>query len=299
MNATKLILFMILMLAVGVIILPNTVSLFHGQHIWYNISGNGNNVPCKKCHADVYEEMRSVIGPHTGESGYVFDCQLCHRATGFTGIQYATVNESSYTSAYPGVQAHAASVVACMNCHGAYGTKYVLGHITYYGSINPTQTCSECHGKTWYFGNPVGSGGTDYVQAGGFGLTTLPGDTGSMAAHIVFVKQAINSTKMAGANEACIACHTYTPVNITWRHAEYLNFTVSWNMTTWNETNYATHYYAYNYSAGGNYTVYVRGNATGFGAVKLVNESGTYYFYVGANGTQSSLPSGYYPGYPW
>ncbi len=295
MNTSKALLITIILLSLGLVVMPSTVSLFHGQHIWYNISGNGNNVPCKKCHYDVYMEMRTHVGPHTGESGYVFDCQLCHRATGFNGLQYATVNKSSYTSAYPGVQAHAASVVRCMACHGAYGTSYVLGHITYYGSISSTQTCSQCHGTTWYFGNPVGTGGTDYVQAGGFGLTTLPGDTGSMAAHWKFVHDAINETLMPGANEACVACHTETPVNITWHHAEVLKLMAKFNFTIWNITQ-ATHYQTTDYNANGTYTVYVLGNATGYGVVKLTN--GSYYY---ANKTLTNAPpsSKIYPGYPW
>ncbi len=296
MNYLRVLLISVMLLSVGVIVLPSTVSLFHGQHIWYNISGNGNNIPCRKCHADVYEEMRTTIGPHTGETGYVFDCQLCHRATGFNGIQYATVNQSTYTSAYPGVQAHAASVVECMACHGAYGTPYVLKHVTYYGSISPTQTCSQCHGTPWFFGTPVGAGGTDYVQAGGFGLTSLPGDTGSMAAHLMFVKQAIASSTMPGANEACVACHTETPVNITWHHAEYLRFSAKYNWSVWKSTNYSTHYLAFNYSAGGNYTVYVLGNATGFGVVKLTNGS---YFYANGTLTTTAPSSKVYPGYLW
>ncbi len=56
--------------------------------------------------------MRLHVGPHTGESGYVFQCQLCHR-TYFNGYSYATVNNSKITSVYPGVQAHAATTVRC------------------------------------------------------------------------------------------------------------------------------------------------------------------------------------------
>ena len=293
MNISKFILLTIILLAIGLVVMPSTVSLFHGQHIWYNISGNGNNVPCQKCHADVYEEMRTTIGPHTGETGYVFDCQLCHRATGFNGLQYATVNKSSYTSAYPGVQAHAASVVRCMTCHGAYTPP--LGnivHVTYYGNVyGSLQGCYQCHGRNL----PSSTLSPYYVQAGGFGLTSLPGDTGSMAAHWKFVHDAINDSLMPGANEACVACHTETPVNITWHHAIVLKLAARYSFTIWNETNYSAHYGTSDYEANGTYTVYVLGNATGYGAVKLTNGS---YFYGGS--VKSTPPSSkIYPGYPW
>jgi len=46
----------IAVVAVGLFALPSTVSLFSGQHRWYNISGTGNEIPCIKCHADIYDE---------------------------------------------------------------------------------------------------------------------------------------------------------------------------------------------------------------------------------------------------
>jgi len=49
--------------ATGIFALPSTVSLFRGQHSWYELSADGNNVPCEKCHAGICDEMAST-GAH-------------------------------------------------------------------------------------------------------------------------------------------------------------------------------------------------------------------------------------------
>ncbi len=261
MNISKIVLIVIIFTATGLVVLPNTVSLFAGQHYWYNLSGTGNDIPCKKCHADIYEEMHAHIGPHTGETGYVFKCELCHRAGGFNGLKFATVN-GSYTSYSPGVQAHAASVVRCMDCHGAYNN---INHVIYYYNINP-KTCVICHGNTL---NKAAINAS-YVIAGGFGLTSMPEDTGIYAAHKAFVLEANNSSMLRSENEACIACHTAVPVKITWKHKRSIEFsvtisnpvTVSYGVHNWNVSDW---------SVNGTALVTVYGNTTGFGATSSAN----------------------------
>ncbi len=296
MKAVKLLLLATIVGAVGLLVLPSTVSLFHGQHIWYNISGS-HHLPCSKCHYDVFTELsmsafhkdlsevtyNATTGTYTWPTSYKVDsgdCYACHRAN--ASITYANVG-ATYRQYTPGQQAHAASVVACMLCH-QYDAANTTGNTKYYVRTVPGFFAGG-------FGNMTKLAGSPYRWV-------KPGvtDAGRWAAHNGFVMGAIKDKTLVDANEACIACHTETPVNITWHHAEYLNFTAQWNMTTWAKTNNATHYYAYNYSAGGNYTVYVLGNATGFGAVKLTNGS---YFYAGATNVSSTLPSGFYPGYQW
>ncbi|RLI85995.1 MAG: hypothetical protein DRP01_05120 [Archaeoglobales archaeon] len=61
---------MIVFFALGMFVLPSTLSLFSGQHFWYNTKQNGSNVPCEKCHADVMDKMEAIVAPHTGETGY-------------------------------------------------------------------------------------------------------------------------------------------------------------------------------------------------------------------------------------
>jgi len=262
----KILLLTISLLAVGTVVMPQTASLFAGQHWWYDISGNGNQIPCQKCHADIYEEMRLHVGPHTGESGYVFQCQLCHR-TYFNGYSYATVNNSKITSVYPGVQAHAATTVRCMACHGAYGNlPYATGHVGYYNKLNPS-LCNVCHGNPIvYYKNILNKNGSDYVQAGGFGLTSLPGDTGSMAAHKMFVLEAKNDSTLKGANEACVACHTHVAVKIRWHHKRSLEFVV--NITNPVTLSSGVHNWSVsNWSVNGTAIATVWGSSNGSGSI--------------------------------
>lgn len=79
MNA-KFSLAIIALVGIGVFALPSTMSLFAGQHSFYNIDATGNQVPCKKCHGDVQAELganyvsASSRGPHNDMS-----CEYCHR----------------------------------------------------------------------------------------------------------------------------------------------------------------------------------------------------------------------------
>ena len=156
MNLFKLLLITVIFAATGLVILPNTVSLFAGQHYWYDLSGIagdiGGQVPCEKCHADVAEEMGAGVGPHMGETGYGrFECEYCHRTFWFEESDdvnqtiynkyyhtYATV-KNTYTNYEPGKEAHAASTVPCMYCHS--GAEWGWYHPYMFTS----QGCS-CHG---------------------------------------------------------------------------------------------------------------------------------------------------------
>lgn len=240
---------MIAVLAVGIFALPSTVSLFTGQHNWYSIGGEGEYLPCIKCHADVYEEYLMTDAHETLGNSTAPDaaCYACHRAG--RDITYATGN----SSASVGIEAHAASTVACMDCHDFVGFK--------------------------------GAGG--YPFAGGFSnmsnVTNSPYDyddnndttnDGANAAHNEFIVGAINSTEMTDANEACIACHTHIPVTINWKHAYSLEFNASYDTgvtfpsTHFNTSNYsingtAANIVSYgNYSGGANVSKWPTGNVT-------------------------------------
>lgn len=81
MNA-KFTLAIIALVGIGVFALPTTMSLFAGQHSFYNIDATGNQVPCQKCHGDVKAELSAgnpdattgTPGPHAA-----FKCEYCHR----------------------------------------------------------------------------------------------------------------------------------------------------------------------------------------------------------------------------
>jgi hypothetical protein len=233
-------------LAIGIFALPSTMSLFAGQHVWYDLTPEGNNVPCEKCHADVKDELISS-GVHEDIS-----CDGCHRTDQGVG-GYA---EGSGTGSDPGKGAHAASTEECMVCHGAHNFTHDYLDRTY-----DTSTCSQCHRGEIILA----------AAAGGFNITNNPDDTGSNAAHLKFVEDAINETTLKGANEACLACHTMIGVKINWTHARSLEFDVDIGeplitpigVHNWSMSNWATN---------GSASATVWGNTTGAGSTSYWDE---------------------------
>ena len=233
MDTQKLALLALAVVVVGIFALPSTLSLFAGQHVWYDIGDEGNQVPCKKCHADVYEEfLLSGVHKTLAEgsdanssflgTGYNVDtaCGACHRVN-LSEIGW-TFGSGDTDGSTPGKEAHAAAVISCMVCH----------------QLNNT-------------------GG--YPGAGGFNVSSFDVTTpymydnntnpGAEAAHNAFIAEAIKDDTLKDSNEACIACHTYIAVKINWTHAQSLEFDVgipddpdqmttptgvhNWTMTNW------------------------------------------------------------------
>ena len=245
MKSKGIALLAVAIVAIGIFALPSSVSLFSGQHTWYDLSKSvegatgRNNVPCEKCHAEIKDEMVH------GDNGVHRDltCAMCHRAP-FTGYIYARghYEHSGYNPPRPGQEAHAASTVECMDCHDGAGDKGT----EHWSDREYVGKCGNCH-----------QGGYDkcFIGAGGFGLTPCSGDTGEKAAHTKFVLDARdNSSLMDGANEACIACHTRIGVNITWTKNKNLEFNASEDGTgVWTIPGFA---------AGGSDVTYVNTNNT-------------------------------------
>jgi len=152
MGNSKFIVLFISLLSVSVLALPNVVSMFAGQHYWYDLTDEVNDVPCEKCHADVAEEMSVLISAHTGETtGQRFKCEYCHRIFPITDnglMQSQNVNETIYQSylrdfaragqdAVPGKDAHAASTIACLYCHSGQSFTNTILH-------SGGKDCTEC-----------------------------------------------------------------------------------------------------------------------------------------------------------
>ena len=213
-----------------IIAIPNTVSIFGGQHRWYDLSPDPNDVPCGKCHADISEELYQSSYVHEGMT-----CAMCHRTT-FTDYTYAS---GRGTGSEPGREAHSASTLTCMKCHDGSG-RLSDGGVNHASDPEYLGMCTNaCHGSYGY--------STPYFAAGGFNLTTelnFPNDTGEKAAHLSFVLSSKdeNSTLMEGTNEACIACHTGASVNITFnisqRYEIELNKTCDWEVGDFIEGDY-------------------------------------------------------------
>jgi hypothetical protein len=172
-------------IALGVIILPETYALFSGQHNFYDTTQSGNQIPCEKCHSDILQELQQP-----GETNFVHlmgeGCLKCH-------ITVAPNAEGLIQG--PGGQFHAAATIACLDCHGATLPSGSEFH-------GPGAQCLTCH-KTSPFSVPVTSASALQIF--------LPNET-----HKSFAEGAINSSLLKGANEACVGCHTHISVNITW-----------------------------------------------------------------------------------
>ena len=300
MRSDNMVLLAVAVVAVGIFALPSTISLFAGQHTWYNLSGKENNVPCEKCHADVANEMKALSGPHTGEmyNGERFKCEYCHR---LFPIEHKNSSFSTYTYAFangtaeiqPGKEAHAASTVPCMYCHSGNESD-----VYDWGRHDEESDCLSCHaddglgpgyppsidevhGNAKYFNNEdcykchlYKNGGIVTIKippAGGFGLTINTTDTGELAAHKTFVMNAISNPDMEDANEACIACHTKIPVKINWTHRYSLEF----NATPEFELP-PTHFNVTDWSFNGTYNIIVYGWRNGTGNTSKEGWPGGY-----------------------
>ena len=229
MRSKLIMLLMIATLAIGIFALPSTVALFSGQHSWYDLSAAPNDVPCEKCHGDIADEM---IDSDNGAHRYL-TCAMCHR-TIFSDYTYAS---GEGTGSSPGKEAHAASTVECMDCHGIYQDVGTIWN--HYSDPEYAGECFRCHGGSgWYRGEFItipSRGYLDFISAGGFGIedpanpghNTTDTDTGEKAAHRKFVLDAMNESLMEGANEACIGCHTRVGVNISWTKNVVMEFTAS------------------------------------------------------------------------
>lgn len=201
----------IIISAIGIIVLPSTVSIFSGQHQWYYLDNPGSDVPCQKCHADIYEELNlSSLHKKWGDPSVAdtADCEACHR--GNTSVTYANASASE-----PGREAHAATRAECSYCH--------------FNSSNP-------------YNAPV---------AGGFGLSDLATDTGLNSTHFeLLTGTAFQSNVYPEESEACIFCHTdvgvkynfttYTEYTIAVRNS-VTTTSSEWGVTNMSATNFTTY----------------------------------------------------------
>ena len=232
MNTNKIALLAIAVVAIGIFALPSTVSLFSGQHSWYDLNDPGSQVPCMKCHGDIDDEMRDTDnGVHRNLASPGCDC---HRVTG-TGV----ADGDGTGLANPGTTSHAAETIACMLCH-EYETR--TGNVSSYpfaGGFNSTLVYD-------FLGAPPIGDDDRYNYTGG-------NSTGEYAAHNDFIRESIKDGLMTDSNEACIACHTRIGVNITWRKSTVMHFNANeTNNGTWLLTNFTAHGYNYTESNANN-----------------------------------------------
>lgn len=139
----------------------------------------------------------------------------------------------------------------CSKCHSKAETQL------HNSPIHEDLSCTDCHNQSESTECEVNRSKVEcmechegYHPAGGFGLTDSPNDTGTHAAHMGFINNALKDSKMLGANEACIACHTRAPVKINWTHRASLDVDVviaentstqHFDMANWNATGSANY----------------------------------------------------------
>lgn len=186
----RLILIGICIAAVGLIALPQTLALFAGQHDFYEVSRDPDNlgVPCAKCHGDVKSEL-SGSQVHSSVR-----CEDCH------------VLALTYKGAKVGgnKDIHAAATPACLDCHDGSITAAQWHNFTDDEPI----VCANCHVGTAL---PTFANATSILY-------------GANESHKRFAVDSSNATLLKGANEACVGCHTHVAVDINWVKPYKLSF---------------------------------------------------------------------------
>lgn len=215
MRSSRLVLILVTTLMVGIFVLPKTVSLFAGMHEWYYLDANPtSDVDCKKCHADIYEELQlSPLHKKWGDPTIADtkDCEACHR--GNASITYANASSNQ-----PGLEAHAATKADCTYCH--FNTTNMRNAV--HGNLSnllgyDTSGC-RCH-------NPDPNL-SSFGMAGGFGFSNHPDDSGLNSTHLeLILGTALDSGVYPGESEACIFCHT--DVGVKFNVTTYTGYSIT------------------------------------------------------------------------
>ncbi len=191
---SKIFLLTVAVAAVGLFAMPNSLSLFAGQHTF----DKGVNVSCEKCHRDIYQEMdgNGLYGNSSAhKSPELKVCTGCHKTGDVSNIPVGKYTNGSYN--YSGTfnqsvatqGAHAAVTMECVNCHEGVPAELL--------------DVDEAHGP--------------------FYNESITNSTSSSGKN--------NGTVLKGANEACVGCHTHTNIKASWRRSVGMDLLVYENST--------------------------------------------------------------------
>jgi len=208
---SKILMLSVAVIAVGLFALPSTLSMFAGQHSWYDPNDSGG-IPCQKCHFLEKDELSGSGGPH--DVGYM---TLVNKT-----MDYGNGDGVGGGDAFWGGTADIDS--RCYGCHQRAGS--AADHAFLDGSWDTARNekhaavavwCIDCH---------------PWVE------TEL---THSKAAHKPFYEQLNNTdddNHLQTPNRACLGCHTHVGVNITWERNEFVSYDVTCDGTgydvSWN-----------------------------------------------------------------
>ncbi len=263
----KFILLSVAVLSIGIFALPNTVSLFEGQHTWKNLTEVAGDNTCRKCHEDIYEEMHGAGNyvhwnvPGTKGTNDVFRCSECHTVDYDIGAYFQR-------NASGNVTGHAATTIACLSCHsglqglkaggnvcfschnGPFGLgttqpgtqqfpmhalayKYGMGHPED-DPTHPTKGCPQCHSVSSTYSD---SGDLEPTNDNVFIKLVNATITGTDEAHTLFYYQSKypnqTTVNLKDANAACLGCHSHAGVNITWKRSIGYEMNVTALNTGW------------------------------------------------------------------
>jgi len=213
----KVLLLSAAVVAVGLFALPSTLSMFAGQHSWYDPKDNG--IPCAKCHFLEKEELAASGGPHDPGYDGVLNMSAIYNVSGGTG----TVGGAAFWGGTNSVNDR------CFGCHQTAGSKESGGSVPLgsWGSHNDSVhaayavLCIDCH--TW-----VDDELTNDSAAHRWFYEDLKNDTGAQ------------NLALQNENRACLGCHTHVGVNLTWTRNEFVSYNVTCDGSgynvAWNES---------------------------------------------------------------
>lgn len=216
MGRRNILLLGIAIVAIGLFVIPSTMSMFVGQHSWYSVrSSDVQYALCERCHAAEVAEWDGNTGAHSAYSSQYADTSgcFCHQ-----------VNETQLTS-------------FGINTSGAAFTGLAFEVFNGTGTINDTNTS---WGDAWRTQATPHAAITIACTDCHQNATAQLNNTKS--AHKEFFSQ-LNASTSANENTACMACHTMVGLNITMERNQggievYANHTI--NATTgayeWNVT---------------------------------------------------------------
>ncbi|MFQ6055933.1 MAG: cytochrome c3 family protein [Methanosarcinales archaeon] len=137
----------------GLFVMPSTLSLFSGQHTFYN----GTSVKCEKCHADILDEIDNLAGsgsPHqtiTSGTGKAI-CKGCHTTGTVNNVPINGTTLGSYTeNVTNNTNAHAAVTLECIACHSGVDEEITGSEAAhaeyYYNASENNQTAIDLKGS--------------------------------------------------------------------------------------------------------------------------------------------------------
>ena len=196
---SKVLMLSVAVIAVGLFALPSTLSMFAGQHSWYDPKDSGG-IPCQKCHFLEKDELSGSDGPHSLlYAGLVNDTMDYGPGPDLAGSSTFWGGDTEDDRCY-GCHQRAGSDADHPFLNGTWDTQRNEKHAAI------AVWCIDCH---------------PWVE------TEL---THPKAAHKPFYEQlndTVDDNHLQTPNRACLGCHTHVGVNITWERNEFLSYNVS------------------------------------------------------------------------